>query len=171
MSSIDRPSSPPRSGLCTASASMPLSQALCGSAGAGKWAVAGRDRAKLEGLAASLLQATSGGVSAPGIVIADVADQDSLVAMARWVPLGWLACTKQGNHTLDCVLEAYRAKGRQRSGRAESTAAPPPPRLPWLQLLPGADQHSGPLPALGRAGGAGLRGGGHPLPGCVRGAR
>ena len=43
-----------------------------------KWAVAGRDRAKLEALAASL-----GGGAAPGVVVADVAAPDSLLAMAR----------------------------------------------------------------------------------------
>ena len=42
------------------------------------WAIAGRDRSRLEALAASL----SGG-TAPGIVVADVASPDSLLAMAR----------------------------------------------------------------------------------------
>lgn len=46
------------------------------------WAIAGRDRTRLETLAASL----SGG-AAPGIVVADVAAPDSLLVMARWVQL------------------------------------------------------------------------------------
>lgn len=44
----------------------------------GTWAIAGRDRTRLETLAASL----SGG-AAPGIVVADVAAPDSLLVMAR----------------------------------------------------------------------------------------
>lgn len=45
----------------------------------GKWAVAGRSRGRLEQLAASL--ATAG--AAPGVVLADVADEASLLAMAQ----------------------------------------------------------------------------------------
>ncbi|PSC70768.1 saccharopine dehydrogenase-like oxidoreductase [Micractinium conductrix] len=48
----------------------------------GKWALAGRGRAKLEGVAAALPERRAG-VSAPGLVVADVADPESLAAMAR----------------------------------------------------------------------------------------
>lgn len=44
-----------------------------------EWAVAGRDRARLEALVGLL-----GGGTTPGIVVADVATPDSLLAMARW---------------------------------------------------------------------------------------
>ena len=49
-----------------------------------KWAVAGRDRGKLERLVASLATDSVGGdTPPPGIVVADVTDPASLLAMAK----------------------------------------------------------------------------------------
>lgn len=47
----------------------------------GTWALAGRDRAKLERVAASL--SSGAGAQAPGILVADVSSPDSLASMAR----------------------------------------------------------------------------------------
>ena len=63
-----------------------------------KWAIAGRDLTRLETLAASL----SGG-AAPGIVVADVAAPDTLLAMARWVQLPSFGLAAAGGVLVGCT--------------------------------------------------------------------
>ena len=77
--------------------------------GARRWAVAGRNEAKLQALIAELGELASGGV-APSVVVADVGDAESLKAMAARTRV---VCTTVGPYALygEAVVKACVEEG------------------------------------------------------------